>query len=116
MSKLLTLMGESGPDIYYTPQFRQIVEDHLTYLKDHPSTETITIDPQTAVRGDGDLVSVLLDYTIPKHQHWMIMRLNGMSSPMDYTQDRTTLRIPGTNVLEQLIKRFRVTQRIINPR
>lgn len=113
MNTLLGMLRNPGPDIYYDGKFRQILEDHLHYLKQHPTTEEITVDAQSAVRGDGDLISVLIDYDIPRHLHWLIMRINGMTSPMDYRSDQTSLLIPPQGLVEKLIKRHRVTQKIV---
>lgn len=105
-------MPDEGPGVYYDEGFRQLIEDHLEYLRQHPLTEVIDIDPQTAYKGHGDLISVLQDYGVERRLHWIILRVNGYSSPMEYRQDHLLLKVPSTEVIDGLMRTFRVNRKL----
>jgi hypothetical protein len=108
------LMINEGSAVYYDSGFRQMLEDHLSYLKDHPQTESVEINPSSAHKGHGDLVSVLQDYAIEPRFHWIIMRLNGYTSPMEYQSDRLVLKIPQASLIDGLTRVYRVNRKLAN--
>lgn len=106
-------MVPEGPEITYSDGFKQMIEDHLTYLKMDKQTQTMFVNNDIAYKSNGDLVSVLQEYDIPAYQHWIIMRMNGYTSPMEYLESHITLIIPSTVTLDKLISVYRVNQTIV---
>lgn len=107
-------MASEGAAVYYDSGFRQMLEDHLTYLKTNAQTEDVDISPRVAHKGHGDLISVLQDYNIEPRLYWIIMRLNGYTSPMEYTSDRLVLKIPQPALIDGLTRIYRVNRKLAN--
>ena len=109
--RLQDRLEEPGPAVYYEPGFRQIVEDHLTYLRGHETTEKNSIRPRVAHGCQGDFYCVLSYYGIPREHHWLTLRVNGLTSPLDYdsTMDQMLLCSPTT--ISRLVKMYRANRR-----
>jgi hypothetical protein len=106
-------MPSEGPALMYSDGFRQVIEDHLEYLRRHENTEIIDIEPQVAYKGQGDLVSVLQDYQIAPELHWVVMRMNGYTSPMQYQPSDLTLLMPSQGLIDSLLRVHRVNLKLV---
>lgn len=91
-----------GTDIYYDPQFRVILEDHMTYLREHPQNILLNVESPYAYKYEGDLFGLLSHYNISFEFHWLIMRVNGYSSPTQTKDTLNRLIIPNTNVITRI--------------
>jgi hypothetical protein len=101
--KSLTLsMNSDGPAAYYTPDIRLMLELHIPYLLANQRSTLIPIDPNDAHKYEYDLNGLLLSYSIPAQLHWIVMRLNNMTSPIEFTTAMTGLYIPDPAVIERL--------------
>lgn len=96
------LMISEGPSSYYTEAFRNVLEDHLSFLKVHARTRVISIDPNLAYKYEFDLFGLLSAQGIPTQLHWLVMRLNDMASPTEVRRDLAYLLIPDATVIQQL--------------
>lgn len=76
---------------YTNATFKQVIEDHLTYLKTHTSTKSGPIPPELAGRYPGDYYSLLLHLGIPADQWWITLRLNGMTNPSQFIGTEDTI-------------------------
>ncbi|HRM29451.1 MAG TPA: hypothetical protein PLH48_02845 [Acinetobacter johnsonii] len=91
-----------GPEVFYEPGFRIVLEDHLTYLINHPSSEVFTVEPGPAHKYEGDFYGLLQAYKLPAYMHWIIMRMNSMTSPMEYRDNKLDILKPSAEVLEKI--------------
>lgn len=107
-----SLMSAQGASIYYDLSFRNVLEDHLTYLKNLESTTVLAIEPIIAYKYKFDLYSLLFHYNIPMHLHWLVMRLNDFLSPTEATSELTSLLIPNSSVIEQIRQSHLSTRRV----
>lgn len=105
-------MPTEGPVLMYSEGFRQVIEDHLEYLRTHETTEVVEIDPQVAHKGHGDLISVLQDYQVAPQLHWTITRINGYTSPMEYESSHLMILVPSQGVLDNLLRVHRVNLKL----
>lgn len=71
---------------YYEVEFRRVLEEHLALIKNR-STSTLPVDPNTSIRYKGDFFGLLITLNVPRHLHWITMRINGMTSPSDANDD-----------------------------
>lgn len=97
-----SLMQDPGPSIYYNDAFRVVLEDHIAYLKTHPGTTVIYPDSMQRHRYEFDLFGLLTQHNIPAYLHWIIMRLNRLSSPNIKLDDINLLLIPDPSIIEQI--------------
>lgn len=96
------LMIDAGPDLHYSPEWHTTIESHLRWLIEHPTTVVQNIDPQNAYKYEADLWGLLSNETIPMYMHWIIMRMNGLVTPTDFTADMTTLLIPRVETISSI--------------
>lgn len=87
---------------YYDPGFRQVLEDHLTFIKSLESTQVEAISPESAWHYKGDFFRLLRDMNIPSHLHWYIMRMCGYHSPDEAGEELSEIYIPNQEQLEQM--------------
>jgi len=102
----------SGPDIYYTKKFRDILEDHMTLLRNHPGTSFVTIAPGESYQWRHDLFGLLQSKGIPMHLHWLIMRLNQYFTPTAFLPDTVALLQPDPDFIEKIRASYFSTGRI----
>lgn len=112
MPSINQYMPDDGPAVYYQVNFRRMIEDHLHFLREHPQTEIIEVDPHVANKHHGDLTGVLMHYDVPTHMHWVIMRLNRYCSPLRFKSDDLQLLFPPQTAINSLLKTYRANQKI----
>lgn len=100
--KLLDSLINPGADVYYSAEFRNVLEDHMTYLRTHPDNTVVTVAPNIGYKYIGDLAGVLHHYNVPYNLHWIVMRMNHMTSPIDYRDTMLNLDIPSFTAVERL--------------
>jgi predicted NBD/HSP70 family sugar kinase len=91
-----------GPSVFYDDAFRAVLEDHMTYLRIHPGTTTMAVDPNEAYRWIADLFGLLGSRGVPAYMHWVVMRMNNLTSPTEMGENIRTLLIPDVKVLSVL--------------
>lgn len=87
---------------YYDEGFRNVLEDHFSYLKTLPSTKQVSIDGYLAVRYEFDFYGLMQQQNVPAHLHWLVMRLSGYTSPDQMTSDLQSYVLPDPNFIEQI--------------
>lgn len=96
-------LNDRGSDVYYSKEFRKVIEDHLTYLKQHKSTEIIMPDIRDIGRYTGNLNGYLVELKKPVFLHWIIMRCSGYKSYLDFNINTdVTIRTPHISVIDKL--------------
>ncbi len=101
MSVVSQMLG-SGESFYYSPQWRLLVETHLTWLRTQTVSDSVIIDHQLAYKYEGDLFGALTELGIPDYMHWTIMRLNGLSSPTEFRGEAAVLMVPQRSTFTSL--------------
>lgn len=97
------LMFNTGPAEYYTNAFRQVLEDHMAYLRGSTSTQGQVVSAQDAWIFNQDLYAYLAQrLNMAPHLHWVTMRLNNMTCRTQFGKHVTQLLIPNPNLLEQI--------------
>lgn len=102
-----------GDAIYYTPEWRTMIESHMPLLKARSDTVSLPIQPYNAHRFDGDLMGVLTELGISPMYHWLIMRFNGMDSPTQYSETMLILKHPELRYVDLLTQIHRTTMQKI---
>lgn len=83
-----------------------LTETHLQFLRNHPSTATVSVTPQTAAKYQGDFYGLLKHLNIGKN-HYLILRMNQLYSPLDYHSEHLFLKIPESNTVERYMAIYR---------
>lgn len=96
------LMKDDGDAIYYTEDFRHVLEDHMPFLRDHASTKYVAITPAYANANDKDLIGLLDTLGIPKYLHWIIMRMNNWMSPQQFSGETLSIITPDPTLIQRI--------------
>lgn len=113
MSNIDKLMEDSGPSAMYDYEFKKIIEDNLALLFDN--SEYIQLKPKVAYRNEGDLFSALREYNIPTQERWIMMRINGYDSPLQYKGELELAR-PSTMDVRRLLRAHRASKKLTRRR
>lgn len=96
------LATDSGPPVFYEDGFRNMLEDHMTFLREHPETIVIEVTPMQAHRYEFDQAGLFNALNIPTQLHWIVMRMNRFTSPNQVPEDLMSLMVPGNQVISRL--------------
>ena len=102
MIKLTKRIDVSTPDLYYNESFKTLVEQHLTDLKNYKGNTYLTITPMDLDVWEGNLYGYLASQRVPVFQHWIIMRMNGMDSTLDFRGNFDKLILPDIENINRL--------------
>lgn len=96
----------AGNTYMYTKGFRNLIENHLTYLRNNFNS-IVQLDPKKEQIFTGDFYN-LLHYTqnVEQDLYWVIMRINGLNSPLEYSGNLGTLILPYRNIIEDLLNKY----------
>lgn len=89
-----------GENIYYDPSFRVTIEAHLEFLRASTKSNIVDIQQNKAAIYEGDLFGYLAEAGIDLKYHWIIMRVNKMTSPYMFGAHTETLIVPDQTQLE----------------
>lgn len=107
--KIDDLLIKEGPQDYYDPSFRDVLEAHMSYLRSSTNTYSAQVTPHDTIVYNQDLYGFLLEKNVPMHLHWLVMRINNFYSPYDFTDGCTSLLIPNGKDVDKLRQSWRTT-------
>jgi hypothetical protein len=108
---LTNLMVDPGPDIFYDPEFRNVLEDHMSYLREN-YCQVVVLQPDEAYQWRGDFFGLLSQKGVPRQYHWLVMRLNQYTSPNQFTEDIQVMLFPDYTVVEKIAQSHNSLSRI----
>jgi len=108
---LTTLMVDPGPDIFYDPQFRHVLEDHMTWLRENHS-EPLVLRPDEAYQWRGDFFGLLSKKGVARQYHWLVMRLNQYTSPNEFIETIPAILVPNFSVIGKIAQSHNSLPRI----
>ena len=92
-------------------EYRQVIEDHLDYLRDMSRGRIITVTPAIAYKYIGDFHGLLREQNCPDYSLYANTRANGLSVPIDYDGSITAIYVIDNAVLNTLFNKQRTVQR-----
>ena len=104
-------MVDEGPALFYNPSFRATLETHLSLLREHKDTDFLTIESYPAHKYEYDFYGLLSFYKVEPKYHWLILRMNEMTSPPEYTSDITAILIPSNAVVGSIVQAYRTSNK-----
>jgi hypothetical protein len=109
---LESLISTSPGEIFDTPEFRNVIEDHLTWLINHQGTGSKAVTAHQIEVYDFDWIGLLQALRIPADLHWIVIRMNGGTSLTDVPQELRSVLIPDQSVVQNLVLLNASTKRI----
>jgi hypothetical protein len=95
-------MKNSPRDDFNTPAFRNMIEDHLTWLINHPMTQSTPVTAHQVDVYDFDWIGLLNALRIIPDLHWITIRMNGGNSYTDVPQDLRKVLVPDITTIQNL--------------
>ena len=89
------------PSVYFTPAFKLAMENMLPFIRTSPSLQAFAIEPYESAVFEGDFYALLQKYKVPKNEHYLAMRLNGMKNPSDYTGEQMVFLLPPAGFIQR---------------
>jgi len=89
-------------DIVKDPDYYEVLESHLSFMKTHRSTKTISIGLDQAAIYKGDFYGLLNSLHVDKKYHYPIMRVNGLLSSSDYDGILSEIIQPSEEVINDI--------------
>jgi hypothetical protein len=96
------LMIDLGDDTFYDKDFMDVLEAHMSSLRESRETNSISVDSHAAVVYTGDLYGYLNSLKINPSLHWIIMRVSGLFNPFEFGVNNYSLRIPSSSDLDKI--------------
>jgi hypothetical protein len=109
MATVDSMMLQPGADVFYTDGLRNVLEDHMTYLRTHANTRVIDITPIQAHRYEFDLIGLLNELMIEPYLHWTVARMNHFNSFTEVPEDLTKLLVPDSKEINKLQQIYNTT-------
>lgn len=110
------VMINDGRGIIYEQDFRDFIETNLQYIINHRSTISTRIKHDIAFKCRGDFYKVMFSLNVEPEFHWVNLRINNMTSPMEYKGEVEDLDIllVSLEVLNDLIQSYRLKSKLKN--
>ena len=89
---------------FFDPNFRNILDSHLEYLKVTGNVELdASVDTDYMGQFHGDFYAILTHMNITPKYHRIIMLMNGLTNPIQYEGQLTSLIIPDLTVIDRIM-------------
>ena len=84
-----------------TSEFIQLIDDHVGNLQSN-IVEYRTVDNNLNTIFDGDFYGLLTAMGIPARYHYATLKVNNLTSSMDYTADMVSIALPDLSLVDHL--------------
>lgn len=102
---LLSRASGGGDLLFYTTEFRKVLEDHIPYLRTHPSTSRKVMSIGDTERYKWN-ISAYIATLVPAEQIWLTMRLSGYLDDLEFDGSNPVILVAGTTAIDDLVKRY----------
>lgn len=90
-------------DIVRERDYYEVLESHLTYIRNHSSTKVIDVGLDQAAIYKGDFYGLLNSLSVNKKYHYPIMRVNGLLCSADYDGKTSEILRPAEDTINSII-------------
>lgn len=98
-----------GPDVYYNSSFRDVLEQHLTFLREHEGARTIEVSTREMEKFKQDLYNFLSLKGVDGYLHWITMRVNGWLSPIEF-EGKDSILVPSKHAVNRIKQLYESSQ------
>jgi hypothetical protein len=107
-----TSAASPASEIFDDVNFKNVLEDHLSWFINHPNTSVIPVTAHQIEVYDFDWIGLLQNLKIPSDLHWLVIRMNDGMSLTDVPSLLRALKVPDYNVVQNLVILHTSTKRI----
>lgn len=101
------LSVKPGNQLFYSMGFHRYIEGYLKYIRENEIEKIIYIDPHKKYVFEGDLFGLLDQLSIDRKFHWVIMRVNDLTSPMYLDLENTELLLPNLEKIQGYMAKYK---------
>lgn len=109
MQPLRSRLNNAGSGQFYTDKWVTTVENNLTYIREHATTERREVSPEIQSKYLRDPNTMFLLLGIPRQLHNVVMRCMGWSKQEDYKEMFEFLYVPQSETIDRLRSLSRIT-------
>lgn len=106
-TRLRSLARSTAEPRYYEQGWRDFLESHLFYIRQREDTIPVQIEEYDRYKYEGDFFGLLQTKSVPEEFHWVILRVNDMSSPSELTMDTSMFYFPDLQHIRELMTLYR---------
>lgn len=106
---ILNKMNAPGHSNFYQEDWRNLIDQHLDYLKASTNTIVIDVEPIAAHKYAGDLPGFLVATQVPMHFYYVVLKLNDMTDGTQFGKHVQQLLIPSEKDLDKLMNTYITT-------
>lgn len=110
MAGIDTLAVPPGADVWYSDDFRNVLEDHMTLLRSNVG-QYVRVEEFDLIKYQFDLYGLYRQYQVAEEHLWPTMRLNGLSDPTNVPQDLQGFYTPNIQLLSQILNHYNTGNR-----
>lgn len=93
---------ETQDQSYFNKNFLEMLESHLTYLKNLPKNQIMTVTEHQCYKFEGDFYGLLNDLNVQKFLHYPILRMNGYQHSSDFKETIASILVPEAEEIIRL--------------
>lgn len=98
-----SLSFQKGSEIFSDPDFCQVMDSHMEYLKVTGNITYRDIPQEYLGMYYGDFYAILIGFEIDPQYHRIILLANGYTSPYQYHGENIQVMIPDLGIVEKIL-------------
>lgn len=107
MTTLTNFMIPSADLFTLTEDYRIYIESLTGWLRENSTSNIISIQPEVGYLHRADLTTLLLENNVAIEDHYLILRVNGLTSPDEFDETVTSLIIPDQALISRMKSAYR---------
>lgn len=112
MATILDLIPpDSGDPLYYQDAIVNVLENFIPTLKTSIRTKIVNVQPAQALEYEGSFYGLLSSLGYPPRYHRIILRVNDMTTPWEYSRSRPmavadmlTFLLPDSREIDAIVQ------------
>lgn len=111
--KLESMLYDRGNAGFYDDNFRRVLEDHLTVLRNSADTKELLVPDGISYRYVGDFYGLLRVLGVSYDLLWLTMRMAGLTGPSDNFRHLHTVKVPNGQAVYQIYQAWNTSQKVV---
>lgn len=104
-------LGYNPADRFNDQLWLRTLETLLPTIRNREDNVLLDVSPAEGLKYQGDLYGLLQAKEVPTKYHWIVMRLNGYSSTVNYDGRQQTFLIPSFSFIDEQLRLYMTTYR-----
>ena len=98
-----SLISTTSDPAIDSPLFRNLIEDHLSWLMQHPSNSVRIVTAHQIDVYDFDWIGLLAALKIDPNLNYAVIRMNGGKSFTDVPHNLRSIKVPDIRIIQNLL-------------